>query len=333
MNVPSSLSIVIANYNYGRYVSQAIDSALAVDWPAVEIVVVDDGSKDDSREVIESYGDKVTAIFQKNAGQRAANNVGFAVTSGDMVVFLDADDLLDPAIAREVAAVWSPGASKVQVLMRRVDKALRPLGSVFPRLTHSPTPRQIRDWSRASMEYPTPPGSGNVYARKFLEKIFPLGDNRDSSTDSTCIAMAPFLGDVITVTKALVSYRIHGGNDSNMLSNDANFGREVARAVKRLRAAQDACAMQGLDRIPDTALRRGNHLLQLRAASLRLSPADHPLPGDGRFAAIVDSVLLPFRGGSEPIDRRLLIAAYSFLILVLPRSLARSMIRKRFSPR
>jgi glycosyltransferase involved in cell wall biosynthesis len=323
-------SIVIANYNYGHFVSRAIESALAVDWPNVEVVVIDDGSTDNSREVIESYRDRISAIFQENAGQRSANNVAYAATTGDLIIFLDADDVLAPELAQEVAAVWRPGVSKVQVLMRHVDENEHPLGSVIPRLTGPPSPEQIRRWATTMLEYPSPPGSGNIYSRTFLNKLFPIDESRDTSTDSTCIAMAPFLGDVITIARPMVLYRIHGGNDSNLLADDANFGREVERAVKRLQAAQDACVMQGLPPPSQNDLRHGPHLLQLRIASLRLRPADHPLPGDNRVAAAVDALCMPFRGGFEPLSRRLAMSSYCLLVLMLPLSLARIAIRKRF---
>ena len=72
MTPPPRLSVVIANWNYAQYLGAAIDSALGLDWPDVEVVVVDDGSSDGSRAVIASYGDRVRAIYQANAGQRAA---------------------------------------------------------------------------------------------------------------------------------------------------------------------------------------------------------------------------------------------------------------------
>ncbi len=329
---PVKFSIVIANYNYGRFVSRAIDSALGVAWPEVEVIVVDDGSTDNSREIIEAYGDRIRAIFQENSGQRCANNIGFAHTSGDVIIFLDADDVLVPEIASAIALAWCDGVSKVQVQMRRVDEHERSLQSILPRLRKPPSPEQIRRWAATTGEYPGPPGSGNAYARWFLEMIFPLDDSHDSSTDSTCIAMAPFLGNVATITRPMVLYRIHGGNDSNMLNSDGHFGREVARAVKRLDAAQRACAMGGLTPPRLSALRRGVHLLQLRAASLRLQPADHPLPGDSRYAALIDALLLPFRASFEPLSRRLIIAGYSALILTMPLGMARNMIRMRFAP-
>jgi glycosyltransferase involved in cell wall biosynthesis len=127
-------SVVIANWNYAEYLHAAIDSAFGLDWPTshVEVIVVDDGSTDDSRTVIKSYGTRVRAIYQANGGQRAACNAGFAVASGDVVVFLDADDVLEPSFAREVAAVFYPGVSKVQCQMQVIDASGEPTGSVFP---------------------------------------------------------------------------------------------------------------------------------------------------------------------------------------------------------
>ena len=74
--IPLCVSIIISNYNYGRFLSAAIDSALAQTYQTVEVIVVDDGSTDNSREVIESYGDRITALFQKNGKQAAALNYG-----------------------------------------------------------------------------------------------------------------------------------------------------------------------------------------------------------------------------------------------------------------
>jgi len=89
-----SLSVVIANHNYAEYLRQAIDSALALDWPHVQVIVIDDGSTDHSRSVIESYGERIVALFQEQAGQRAATNVALERAAGEVILFLDADDVL-----------------------------------------------------------------------------------------------------------------------------------------------------------------------------------------------------------------------------------------------
>ena len=72
----TSCSIVITNYNYERYLAEAIESALAQRWADIEVVVVDDGSSDGSRGVIERFGDRVIAVFKENGGQGSAFNAG-----------------------------------------------------------------------------------------------------------------------------------------------------------------------------------------------------------------------------------------------------------------
>lgn len=89
-------SVVIANYNYGHMLSRAIDSVLNQTVPDIEIIVVDDGSTDNSKEVIAGYPSKIKAFFQKNSGQSTAYNRGAAAASGDYILFLDADDELLP---------------------------------------------------------------------------------------------------------------------------------------------------------------------------------------------------------------------------------------------
>jgi glycosyltransferase involved in cell wall biosynthesis len=95
----SGVSVVITNYNYGKWVSDAINSALAQEVPC-EVIVVDDGSTDNSREVISGYGEQVRAIFQENSGVAEARNAGIAAAKNEFVILLDADDRIDPAFSR-----------------------------------------------------------------------------------------------------------------------------------------------------------------------------------------------------------------------------------------
>lgn len=329
--VPLSFSIIIANYNYVRYVARAIESALALDWPWVEVIVVDDGSSDGSQDVIRRFGRRINAHFRENRGQRVSNNIGFGQASGQVIVFLDADDVLDPQFAREVAAVWAPGVSKVQVQMRHVDAQERTLGSLVPAISVAPRSDQIRSWAISTSEYPTPPGSGNAYSRDFLERFFPIGREHDSSTDSTCLALAPILGDVVTVLKPLVRYRLHGANDSDLFAEPGRFGREVNRAMVRQRSIELTLDRLGIAKPPGETLRRSLHMLQLRVASLRLDPAQHPLPGDSRLVATCDVLRSLFRPSYHSQRKRALVAAWSVATLVAPQNLARRLVAHRFS--
>lgn len=101
------VSIIIPNYNYARFLRDAVDSALAQTYAPVEVIVVDDGSNDGSRSVIEGYGRSIQSVFQDNAGLPAARNAGIAQARGEYFVFLDADDVLLPEAIAKLAAGFS----------------------------------------------------------------------------------------------------------------------------------------------------------------------------------------------------------------------------------
>src|SRR5208282_6001413 len=122
------VSIVIDNYNYARYLRAAIDSALTQTYSPVEVIVVDDGSTDGSREVIESYDKRIAPIFKANGGHGSAFNAGFAASNGEIVMFLDADDELLPEAVDQVVGAWRPGVAKVQFQLELIDDRGKPLG-------------------------------------------------------------------------------------------------------------------------------------------------------------------------------------------------------------
>jgi glycosyltransferase involved in cell wall biosynthesis len=89
------VSIIIPNYNHAQYVGAAIRSVLAQEYRNFEIIVVDDGSTDNSRDVITQFGDQVNYIYQKNAGLSAARNTGIKASQGLLIAVLDADDMYE----------------------------------------------------------------------------------------------------------------------------------------------------------------------------------------------------------------------------------------------
>ncbi|CAN5312646.1 hypothetical protein BH10ACI1_BH10ACI1_07030 [soil metagenome] len=91
-----TVSVIIPTYNYGRFISEAIESVLAQTYPIAEIIIVDDGSSDETEEIVKKFGKKVLYLQQKNAGVCAARNNGVANSSGDIIAFLDADDIWFP---------------------------------------------------------------------------------------------------------------------------------------------------------------------------------------------------------------------------------------------
>ena len=84
------ISVIIINHNYARFLKQTIGSALSQQDMKVEVIVVDNGSMDNSREVIEAYGTKIKSIFQGDVGQARGRNAGIAMSTGDLIAFIDA---------------------------------------------------------------------------------------------------------------------------------------------------------------------------------------------------------------------------------------------------
>lgn len=86
------VSVVIPSYNYARFLKQAVESVLAQDYPRFEVILMDDGSKDETPEVAASFGDRIRYIRQENQGLSATRNNGIAFCTYDYIAFLDADD-------------------------------------------------------------------------------------------------------------------------------------------------------------------------------------------------------------------------------------------------
>jgi glycosyltransferase involved in cell wall biosynthesis len=95
-------SIVVLCHNYGRFLSEAIESALAQDYPNVEVIVIDDGSTDASLEVASRYGERVNVLTQPNQGLARTCNRGAREASGEYFLFLSADDRLEPTYVSEL---------------------------------------------------------------------------------------------------------------------------------------------------------------------------------------------------------------------------------------
>ncbi|OGV71715.1 MAG: hypothetical protein A3K19_12355 [Lentisphaerae bacterium RIFOXYB12_FULL_65_16] len=115
MSGTASVSVIIPTYNYGAFVGRAIESCLRQTHADVEIIVVDDGSTDDTPQVVAQFGDRIRSLRQDNAGVSAARNRGLEAARGAFVAFLDADDYLTPdSVERRLKALLqSPDAALV----------------------------------------------------------------------------------------------------------------------------------------------------------------------------------------------------------------------------
>ena len=218
MKASPRVSIVVDNYNYARFLTGAIESALAQTYENCEVIVVDDGSTDDSRDVIASFGDRVRSVLKRNGGQASAFNAGYRESRGDMVAFLDADDRLHPRAMDVVVSKWQDDASKAHFLLQTIDGEGGSLGpyAVPGALGEAEVPLARGDVWPVLVSfgyYPTVPASGNVYARRLLEEVLPIPEEDFRiCADSYLDTFAAALGQIVAIDETLGCYRIHDAN-------------------------------------------------------------------------------------------------------------------------
>lgn len=230
------ISIIVSNYNYAKFLNEALLSAHLQSYKNTELIVVDDGSTDGSREILKQWEDKATVIYQENQGQVAAYNTGFNVCTGDLVLFLDSDDILDKTLAAKVIPMFNQQSTvKVHFKMRLVDEYSRPTGTEIPSLLSE------GDMARPLLEdgwlYASSPGSGNVYRKSALEKLFPLPVSKTDKVgaDFFCIYGIVFFGNIASIEESLCSYRVHNKTTNSAQKTDLVFGNaakstdEIAR--------------------------------------------------------------------------------------------------------
>ncbi len=134
------VSVIIPTYNCARYIAKAVDSVLAQTYPSVEIIVIDDGSTDDTLEVLSRYYGRITTISQSNQGQAAARNAGLAAAKGKYLALLDADDTWLPQRLACLVPLLENGACDLATSNARyVNDDGEPLGLYYPLSFRSPT--------------------------------------------------------------------------------------------------------------------------------------------------------------------------------------------------
>lgn len=312
-----TVSIVITSYNYERYVGDTIRSALGQTYPHAEVIVVDDGSTDGSRAVLESYRDSCRVIYRANGGEAAASHSGLLECRGDLVLFLDSDDMLDKdAIARVVEA-WRPGCTKVQFYLRTIDGVGRPLGFRTPNIPFVPDD-EIEDCLLDYGYYPSPPTSGNVYTRDFLLKVLPAPAWRNG-IDGYLNALAALEGRVITIPEELGSYRMHDANMSAISTMTLPKLRQgMIHEIERERAIVHWAAERGIQIYRPLVAHIPSHC-KARILSLRLDPASHPIRGDRLGGLALTALASIWRYRHMTLAKRLLSTAGVAGLLILPK--------------
>lgn len=317
----TSVSIIITNHNYGRYLGACVESALAQTHRPLEVVVVDDGSTDDSRAVLAGFGDRVRAVLTPNGGQAAAINAGFAAGRGDLVLFLDSDDVLEPWAAASLAAAWRPGVARVQgrTVLMDADGARR--GGLLPA---DPLPRgDVRHRVLEAGGYPSTGTTGAAYGRACLERILPIPEAEwRRAPDVYLLLLAPFLGPVESVERPVGAIRVHGANSWSAERPTADrLAEHLAMDLHKERLLRDRATALGTAPPDDWLLRSAAHL-QSRLALLRLDPAAHPFPGDRALRLGRLGVAAALRNPGFSLRKRLLLAGWFILGASLPRRAA-----------
>ncbi|MFB9948380.1 glycosyltransferase family 2 protein [Rhizobium puerariae] len=320
------VSIVIANYNYGRFLRRSIDSALEQSYDNAEVIVVDDASTDDTVDVIASYGPRIKACLREvNGGHAAAFNTGFASSHGRIVLFLDADDYLYPNAVSDIIDAWEDNTAQLQFRLHVVDEQLH-VKDVFP---PPELPFDSGDVTPKLLEkgrYQTTVTSGLAFGRSALDKVMPVPETRfRQGADGYLATVAPLHGDVTSIDDCLGAYRMHGANHSVFAEKLGQRARwRVQHDFHRLEALAEQAAGIGLEVPPDVGLHDPVHLEE-RLASLCMDRRQHPVAGDSRLGLAAAGAFASLRmNGSR--RRRAMLAAWFVSVGVLPRRMARTVL-------
>lgn len=225
MNGKPLVSTVISSYNYAGFLPHAIDSALKQTYANVEVIVVDDGSSDNSREVITSYGSHITPVLKENGGQASALNTGFRRSKGDILLFLDSDDVLLPEAARKaVEYLADPEVVKAHWRMWEVDERGQRTGKLHPAFDLDEGDLRARIVARGPHSHHWPSTSGNAWSRFLLSRLFPIPEREYvTCPDHYLCELAPLFGPLRRVDEPLSCYRRHGGNHINSVVPTEEF--------------------------------------------------------------------------------------------------------------
>jgi hypothetical protein len=281
------VSIVVTNHNYGQFVIAAVDSALAQTIP-VEVIVVDDGSTDNSRTLLTWRASSVRLILQSNRGQAAAFNAGWEAATGEVVIFLDADDLLEADLAERVlqAIDRDPRVAKVQYPLHLIDADGRRRNGRVPaegvRLAAGDVRAELTSHPDDLVWMPT---TGNAFRSDVLARILPMpvAEYRICA-DYYLSNLSAAHGRVAVLDRPGGSYRVHGDNRhyAEEWSMDA-VRANVARTSATHRHLIAECRRLGLHGLPDDPDAVPSVTsTAFRMVSLRLDSARHPLPRDTR---------------------------------------------------
>ena len=318
------VDIVIDNFDYGRFLGEAIDSALAQTHALTRITVVDDGSSDDSLVVARAYGERIRVIAKANGGQASALNAGAAATAGDLVAFLDADDMLCPDFAAAAVDALDARPDAVKAVFRAdvVDSAGAPTGRVEPS-PHLPLAHgDLRAATLTSaFDLVWPPLSAQIFRRSALMHVLPIPEDQFRTLADWYLAhTTSLLGPVVALEQAGARYRLHGTN-AYLLGAAGDSLTQIRTSI--VHAERTTVQLERIARarglIPPGRIEVSTVTVARRLLSLRLDPGRHPLSGDRQWGLWAEALRsIRRQSGLEPRVRAGLLAWFS-LAAVAPR--------------
>lgn len=333
------VSIVICNYNYEKFLNQAISSAHHLHYANKEIIVVDDGSTDSSREILKTWENKIQVIYQENGGQISAYNTGFNASSGELIIFLDSDDTLDANLIEMTLPYFiDANVVKVHFKMRLIDESSHPLGASIPsNLSEGALSHYIiqKGWLHFSS-----PGSGNIYRVSALKKLFPLPNSDDDKhgADFFCIYGVCFLGEVKAISSCLAGYRVHNKEISNSQNVNLVFGNASKKTDELTRFKNRSI------RFIDWMKQRTNGSVVIKTILTDFSIMKQRFVRDvfekpNYFHGFISGLLLIpkvansiFMRVNFPFVKKCLLLCWALVVLVLPRQLGIKLAVKVSNP-
>lgn len=219
------VSVLIANYNYAQYIGEAIESILKQTYTNFEIIVCDDGSTDNSCEIVERYvreDPRVKLLRKPNGGVSSTLNTAYSESRGDIVALLDSDDFWDPCKLEKLVFVARqyPDHGMYVHRMFPVSSNGKILGSPLPRKMDVGwvAPRILRSGGLSHL----PPASGISLRREIVKIIFPIHEGLKRGADGYIMRAAQFLTPIAALDGVLGSYRLHSNNITGYSKPDLN---------------------------------------------------------------------------------------------------------------
>ncbi len=324
-----AVDVIVNNYNYGKFLADAVESALAQTHERVRVIVVDDGSSDNSRELLRRYEERATVVLKENGGQASALNAGLERSEGDIVLFLDADDALHPDAAAQVAAAFAAdeGIAKVQFRAEVIDAEGKPTGVIKP-AAHLPMPSG--DLREAELAFPYDlvwmATSANAFRADALRRILPIPEAPFRlCADWYLVHLMALLGRVVSLDEACGAYRMHGANSYE--PQEPRLDIDHLRATIRFATATSP-RLLGL--AAELGLPRPERILSLadlanRMISLKLEPDRHPIASDRARRLVLDAARAARRRSNGSATMKSLFVAWFVAMALAPRPLARQL--------